>query len=87
MLPLVDSSVLEANVQFEALYHDLCTTKLNPDGTSKQDARAQNSPTEVRQLQCTPNISPARRNTDSGAGSQAGSRACGQEEPREDLSL
>lgn len=35
MLPPVDATVLSNNPKFHALYDDLCTGKLNPDGTSK----------------------------------------------------
>ena len=40
MLPPVDPEVLSNNPKFGALYNDLCTNKLNADGTSKtQDAK------------------------------------------------
>ena len=41
MLPPVDPVILTANPRFGALYQDLCNNKLNPDGTSKADAKAQ----------------------------------------------
>ena len=41
MLPPVDTRVLATNPKFEALYNDLCTNRLNQDGTSKLDAKAQ----------------------------------------------
>ncbi|KAM0719687.1 hypothetical protein Q7P37_003818 [Cladosporium fusiforme] len=41
MLPPVDPSILSANPKFEALYRDLCTNKLNPDGSSAFDQKAQ----------------------------------------------
>ncbi|KAF2765515.1 hypothetical protein EJ03DRAFT_385269 [Teratosphaeria nubilosa] len=40
MLPPVDPNLLSANPQFGALYSDLCTNKLNEDGTSKLDVKA-----------------------------------------------
>jgi hypothetical protein len=40
MLPAVDSAVLAANPRFEALYRDLCTNKLNEDGSSRLDAKS-----------------------------------------------
>ena len=40
MLPPVDAVTLSANPQFRALYQDLSTNKLHPDGTSKiRDAK------------------------------------------------
>ena len=41
MLPPVDTSMLSSNPKFNALYNDLCTNKLNSDGTSKLEAKAQ----------------------------------------------
>ena len=41
MLPPVDSSVTSGNPKFDSLYQDLCTNKLNPDGSSALDAKAQ----------------------------------------------
>lgn len=41
MLPPVDSETLDANPKFDALYRDLCHNKLEPDGTSKADAKTQ----------------------------------------------
>lgn len=41
MLPPVDSTTLSANPRFETLYRDLCTNKLNPDGSSVLDAKVQ----------------------------------------------
>lgn len=41
MLPPVDPEVLSANPQFDALYRDLCSNKLEEDGTTKIDAKAQ----------------------------------------------
>nr|POE46894.1 uncharacterized protein CFP56_00226 [Quercus suber] len=40
MLPPVDPAVLSANPQFEALYTDLCTKKLDTDGTSRLEGKA-----------------------------------------------
>lgn len=41
MLPLVDPEVRSSNPKFDALYNDLCNNKLNADGTTKLDAKAQ----------------------------------------------
>lgn len=41
MLPLVDPDVRSSNPKFDALWNDLCNNKLNPDGTSKLDSKAQ----------------------------------------------
>lgn len=41
MLPPVDPILLANNPQFEALYRDLCTNKLNPDGSSGFDQKAE----------------------------------------------
>lgn len=41
MLPPVDSATLSANPRFETLYRDLCTNKLNPDGSSVLDDKVQ----------------------------------------------
>lgn len=40
MLPPVDTAVLDSSPKFNALYQDLCTNKLNPDGSTRvQDAK------------------------------------------------
>lgn len=41
MLPPVNSTTLSANPKFETLYRDLCTNKLNPDGSSVLDDKVQ----------------------------------------------
>lgn len=41
MLPPVDQDIRTANPKFDALYNDLCNNKLNPDGSTKLDAKAQ----------------------------------------------
>lgn len=41
MLPRPDLAVLAASPRFEALYQDLCSNRLNPDGTTKLDLEAQ----------------------------------------------
>lgn len=41
MLPPVNSTTLSANPRFETLYRDLCTNKLNPDGSSVLDDKVQ----------------------------------------------
>lgn len=40
MLPPVESAILAAYPKFQGLYRDLCTNKLNEDGSSKLDAKA-----------------------------------------------
>lgn len=41
MLPPVDLTALSTNPRFETLYRDLCTNKLNPDGSSVLDDKVQ----------------------------------------------
>jgi hypothetical protein len=41
MLPPIDPTVLSANPQFYILYRDLCTVKLNLDGSSTLDQKTQ----------------------------------------------
>jgi hypothetical protein len=41
MLPPIDPRVLSANPQFYILYRDLCTVKLNLDGSSTLDQKTQ----------------------------------------------
>lgn len=41
MLPPVDPGILSANPQFDALYRDLCSNRLEADGTTKIDPKAQ----------------------------------------------
>lgn len=41
MLPPVDQDIRTANPKFDALYNDLCNNKLNPDGSTKLDSKAQ----------------------------------------------
>jgi hypothetical protein len=41
MLPPVDPTILSTNPRFETLYRDLCTNKLNPDGSSALDEKVQ----------------------------------------------
>lgn len=41
MLPPVDATTLSTNPRFETLYRDLCTNKLNPDGSSVLDDKVQ----------------------------------------------
>lgn len=53
MLPPVDQEIRTANSKFDALYNDLCSNKLNPDGSTKIDAKAQrerDSLSEVRNV-------------------------------------
>jgi hypothetical protein len=41
MLPPIDPTVLSTNPQFYILYRDLCTVKLNLDGSSTLDQKTQ----------------------------------------------
>jgi hypothetical protein len=41
MLPPVDAAILAANPEFEALYRDLCSTKLAEDGSTRLDNKTQ----------------------------------------------
>ena len=41
MLPPLQPEILAASPEFDALYRDLCASKLNRDGTTKLDAKAQ----------------------------------------------
>ncbi|KAF1836875.1 hypothetical protein BDW02DRAFT_637620 [Decorospora gaudefroyi] len=47
MLPPVDPEVLQRNPNFEVLYADLCTRKLNPDGSTR-DTKRQRVNDEIR---------------------------------------
>lgn len=40
MLPPVDPAIRADNPQFDTLYRDLCERKLNPNGTTRLDAKA-----------------------------------------------
>lgn len=40
MLPPVNQATLTSNTRFDALYRDLCTNKLNSDGSSVLDQKA-----------------------------------------------
>lgn len=50
MLPPVDPLVLSANPKFNALYSDLCNNKLNRDGTSKLEPKAQRDHDTVEEV-------------------------------------
>ncbi len=50
MLPPIESSVLVANPKFEVLYSDLCANKLNENGSSKLDVKAQKERDVLRQV-------------------------------------
>jgi hypothetical protein len=41
MLPPIEPETAQANPKFDALYRDLCTNKLNSDGSTKLDMGAQ----------------------------------------------
>lgn len=62
MLPLVDTNVLLSNPKFEALYNDLCTNKLNKDGTSKLDVKAQREHDALQQVHDCHRMQMEKRN-------------------------
>jgi hypothetical protein len=41
MLPPIDQEIRATNPKFDALYNDLCNNKLNADGSTNLDAKAQ----------------------------------------------
>lgn len=49
MLPPIDPRVLERNPNFDVLYKDLTTRKLNPDGSTR-DTKKQRIHDEIRQV-------------------------------------
>ena len=49
MLPPIDPAVLQRNPNFEILYKDLCTRKLNPNGSSR-DTKKQRVHDEIRRV-------------------------------------
>ena len=49
MLPPIDPVVLQRNPNFEILYKDLCTRKLNPNGSSR-DTKKQRVHDEIRKV-------------------------------------
>lgn len=49
MLPPMDPAVLERNPNFEILYKDLCTRKMNPDGSTR-DTKKQRVHDEIRRV-------------------------------------
>lgn len=49
MLPPVDPRVLEHNPNFDVLYKDLTTRKLNPDGSTR-DTKKQRIHDEIRRV-------------------------------------
>jgi len=49
MLPPIDFSTSDRNPRFKALWNDLSTTRLNPDGTSRV-ARKQKQQDDVRKV-------------------------------------
>ncbi|GAB7366849.1 hypothetical protein MBLNU230_g1020t1 [Neophaeotheca triangularis] len=51
MLPPIDPAVLAQNPEFETLYRDLTTTKLNSNGTSRLDSKTQKERDSVVELQ------------------------------------
>jgi hypothetical protein len=52
MLPPVDPAVLKQNPNFEVLYKDLCTRKLNPNGSTR-DTKKQRVHDEMRRVSRT----------------------------------
>ncbi|KAK1055194.1 hypothetical protein LTR74_015844 [Friedmanniomyces endolithicus] len=61
MLPPIESSVLVANPKFEVLYRDLCGNKLNENGSSKLDVKAQKERDVLRQELYRIRLEDARR--------------------------
>ncbi|KAK0335394.1 hypothetical protein LTR91_019160 [Friedmanniomyces endolithicus] len=61
MLPPIESSVLVANPKFEVLYSDLCANKLNENGSSKLDVKAQKERDVLRQELYRIRLEDARR--------------------------
>ena len=53
MLPPIDPVVLQRNPNFEILYKDLCTRKLNPNGSSR-DTKKQRVHDEIRRVRLFP---------------------------------
>jgi len=51
MLPPVDPAVLKRNPNFEILYNDLLTRKLNPEGSTR-DTKKQRVHDEIRKVGC-----------------------------------
>lgn len=49
MLPPIDPTVLQRNPNFEILYKDLCTRKLNPNGSTR-DTKKQRVHDEIRKV-------------------------------------
>lgn len=49
MLPPIDPAVLQRNPNFEILYKDLCTRKLNPN-SSTRDTKKQRVHDEIRRV-------------------------------------
>jgi hypothetical protein len=56
MLPPVDPTTLQRSPNFETLYKDLCTRKLNPDGSTR-DTKKQRMHDEIRRVR-SPRIRP-----------------------------
>jgi hypothetical protein len=50
MLPPVDPIIVASNPKFEALYRDLTTNKLNKDGSSRLDVKAQKERDTLREV-------------------------------------
>ncbi|KAK4507101.1 hypothetical protein PRZ48_000835 [Zasmidium cellare] len=62
MLPPVDPEILSANPQFDALYRDLCSNKLEEDGTTKIDAKAQKERDAFKEELRKARVSAAKQN-------------------------
>lgn len=62
MLPPTDPELLNANPQFDALYRDLCSNKLEADGTTKIDAKAQKERDNFKEELRKARVSTAKQN-------------------------
>lgn len=62
MLPPVDPEILSANPQFDALYRDLCSNKVEEDGTTKIDAKAQKERDAFKEDLRKARVSAAKQN-------------------------
>ncbi|TKA75433.1 hypothetical protein B0A55_04880 [Friedmanniomyces simplex] len=61
MLPPVESNVLVANPKFEALYHNLCANKLDENGPTKLDVKAQKEREALQEKLYRTRLDGARR--------------------------
>jgi hypothetical protein len=62
MLPPIDPAVLQRNPNFEILYKDLCTRKLNPNGSTR-DTKKQRVHDEIRRVRISLHLPSTREST------------------------